>query len=73
MSGEYAAVRAGSAEVLLSAMFTNFRASYSKTHGGARRRGMRTHVRSEMKCRLHNKLVRGHIDDLLFSTLTSLA
>ena len=33
MSGEYAAVRAGSAEVLLSAMLTNFRASYSKTHG----------------------------------------
>ena len=31
MSGEHAAVRAGSAEVLLSAMFTNFRASYSKS------------------------------------------
>jgi len=34
MSGEYAAVHANSAEVLLSAMFTNFRASYSKSGCG---------------------------------------
>jgi len=34
MSDEYAAVRAGSADVLLSAMFTNFRGSCSKSGCG---------------------------------------
>jgi len=54
MSDEYAAVRAGSADVLLSAMFTNLRGSCSKSAGG--RCGVTTaqshagtHVRSEMK------------------------
>ena len=54
MSDEYAAVRAGSADVLLSAMFTNLCGYCSKSAGG--RRGVTTprshagmHVPSETK------------------------
>ena len=54
MTDEYAAVRAGSADVLLSAIFTNLRGSCSKSAGGqcgitTVQSQAGTHVRSEMK------------------------